>query len=162
MGLELLEQLVALENNISEFAKRGDRAGIESMLDPAFTLVDHGRLFSRSAYLSTIKPRPDIISCAVESPEVRHENDRAVLTGYMNLQVRRQHQPKIFRIKFRDVFIQDERDGRWLFRVRSYESGFPSGASADGMSLRSVQAVVLHRDQIPAELPGGSRRATIR
>ena len=62
----LLDQLVTLENKISEFAKSGDRSSIDSMLDPAFTLVDHGRPFSRSAYLSTIKPRPDIISFAVE------------------------------------------------------------------------------------------------
>jgi len=54
-----------------------------------------------------------IIAFAVESPEVRLENDRAVLAGYMTLQMRQQRQPKIIRYKFRDVFVQ--RDGRWLF-----------------------------------------------
>lgn len=112
-GFDLVDQLVALKNKTAQPQISGDRLGIESMLDPAYTLVQDGRLFSRSAYLSTIKPMPAIISYAVESPEARLENDRAVLTGYMHLQVLQQGELRSMRYKFRDVFVQ--RDGRWLF-----------------------------------------------
>ena len=108
----LLEQLVTLENKAAEFGKLGDRSGFDSVLAPECTMVIDGRTLSRSEYLSSVKPQPAIISTAVESPGIRLENDRAVVTGYYTIQIRQRSQPKLVRQKFRDVFVQ--REGRWM------------------------------------------------
>jgi TonB family protein len=123
-SLELREQLVTIENKIAEFQKSGDRSAIAAILDPGYTLRQDGRSFSRSDYLSTIKPMPAVVSYRIESPEARLENDRAVLTGYMTIQMRQQQQSNTFRVKFRDVFVQ--RDGRWLFLASEVVSQAPT------------------------------------
>jgi hypothetical protein len=122
----LIDQFVALENKAGELGKLGDRSGIDAMLAPECTLVIDGRTLSRSQYLSSVKPQPDIISATIESPGVRQENDRTVVTGYYTIQIRQRSQPKIVRQKFRDVFVQ--REGRWMLLSSEVVSQSAGGA----------------------------------
>jgi len=109
---ELVAQLVALEQEAGELSRRGDKAGIEKMLDPGFSGTFNGQAFSRTSFLSAVKAQPDIVSSVIESPVVRMVGDRAVVSGTLVVQIRQGSETVVGRQRFTDEFVQ--KDGRWL------------------------------------------------
>jgi hypothetical protein len=62
--------------------------------------------------LDGIEPQPALDLVTIESPDVRSEGDRAVLSGTFNVQFRHLAATTVVREMFCVEFVR--RDGRWL------------------------------------------------
>lgn len=107
-----LAELLAMEQDGGRAAIAGNRDAVAAMLHPAFTANQDGKEVTRQQFLAMIKPQPTIVSARIDTPHLRMDGQRAVLTGSYIYELRRGRRSGIATQQFRNIFVKT--DGRWL------------------------------------------------
>ena len=107
-------RLEALEQRIASAWVTRDRAFIESVLAPDWSVTDvAGRVLSRQQVLDDMFGAPDrrVDAMAIDDVKVRIFGDTAVVTGRTRASGRDRSGAGSVELRFTDVFVR--RDGRW-------------------------------------------------